>query len=133
MGRAATLSLRLPLPRDRRLRSLCDALLEDPASSLTVEDWALRVGASPRTLARLFRGELGMSFGQWRQQMRLAQAAALVAQGRPLAAVAGELGYASPSAFSAMFKRAFGVSPSRFFHGREPASARPRPSAAPLS
>lgn len=118
MGRAARLSFRLPLPTDRRLRALCDALLAAPADERRLEDWAGQTGASPRTLARLFRAELGMSFGQWRQQMRLAQAAALVAKGKPLAAVADALGYASPSAFSAMFKRAFGMPPSRFFNAR---------------
>lgn len=113
--RAPALSLGLSLPRDRRLRSLCEALLDDPASNLTLAGWAPRVGASERTLARLFRDELGTSFGAWRQQLRLSRAATLVAQGRPLAAVAAELGYASPSAFGAMFRRALGVPPSRFF------------------
>lgn len=116
MGSARPLSLGLPLPRDRRLMALCQALLDQPASSLGLEEWATRVGASSRTLARLFHKELGMPFGAWRQQLRLSRAAALVAQGHSLGAVAAELGYASPSAFSAMFKRTFGQSPRQFFH-----------------
>jgi AraC-like DNA-binding protein len=56
-----------------------------------------------------------MKFGQWRQQMRLAHAAPLIAGGRPLSQVAAELGYTSQSAFSAMFKKTFGQSPSVFF------------------
>lgn len=117
MRRAPPLALGLSLPADRRLRALCQALLDNPAANLTLAEWAERVGASERTLARLFRAELGLSFGGWRQQLRLSRAAALVAQGRSLAAVAAELGYASPSAFGAMFRRAFGVPPSRFFRG----------------
>jgi len=112
---APTLSLDLRLPNDRRLRALCEALLDDPSASLGLEEWAPHVGASPRTLARLFQQELGMTFGQWRQRLRLAHAAALVSVGRPLSVVAASLGYESASAFSAMFKRALGRSPREFF------------------
>ncbi|MBW8899241.1 MAG: helix-turn-helix transcriptional regulator, partial [Massilia sp.] len=80
--------------------------------------WARQAGASERTLARLFERELGMSFGQWRQQVRLAHAAPLIARGMPLARVAEELGYASQSAFSQMFRKTFGCSPSAFFARR---------------
>jgi AraC-like DNA-binding protein len=115
MRNAPTLSFDIALPEDRRLRSLCEALLEDPGAALSLEDWAPRVGASARTLARLFQLELGMTFGQWRQRVRLAHAASLVSIGTPLAQVAASLGYESASAFSAMFKRALGRPPSAFF------------------
>lgn len=121
LGHARSLDLRLPQPSDRRLRALCEALMEDPADNAPLAEWARRVGASERTLARLFRTEMGMSFGLWRQQVRLTRATVLVAQGRPYAEIAAELGYASPSAFSAMFRRAFGLSPRRFFGERPPA------------
>ncbi|MET3129797.1 AraC-like DNA-binding protein [Oxalobacteraceae bacterium GrIS 1.11] len=120
LGRSATLPIRVPLPADKRLKTLCAALLDDPGTSQTLEHWARQVGASERTLARLFERELGMSFGQWRQQVRLAHAAPMIARGMPLAWVAGELGYASQSAFSAMFKKTFGSSPSAFFAKRKP-------------
>ena len=80
-----------------------------------MQDWAGRVGASERTLTRLFERELGMSFVQWRQQVRLAHAAPLIARGMPLSQVAAQLGYASQSAFSAMFKKTFGSTPTAFF------------------
>ena len=111
----ATLPIRVPLPRDKRLKALCDALLDEPGATLTLAHWAQQVGASERTLARLFERDLGMRFGQWRQQVRLAHAAPLIARGMPMAQVAQELGYASQSAFSAMFKKTFGNSPSTFF------------------
>ncbi|NHZ63662.1 helix-turn-helix domain-containing protein [Massilia sp. CCM 8694] len=114
---AATRPMRVPLPQDKRLGALCAALIDDPASQLTLSQWAARVGASERTLTRLFESELGMRFGHWRQQVRLAHAAPLIARGMPLSQVAGELGYASQSAFSAMFKKTFGSSPSAFFAG----------------
>jgi AraC-like DNA-binding protein/quercetin dioxygenase-like cupin family protein len=115
VARSATSPIRVALPGDKRLKALCETLIADPASVLTLEEWAQRVGASGRTLARLFERELGMSFGRWRQQVRLAHAAALITRGLPLSRVAAELGYASQSAFSAMFKKTFGQSPSAFF------------------
>jgi AraC-like DNA-binding protein/quercetin dioxygenase-like cupin family protein len=111
----ATLPIRIAVPADKRLKVLCDLLIADPGSPLTLDDWAHKVGASQRTLARLFEQDLGMSFGQWRQQVRLAHAAPMIARGLPLSHVAAELGYASQSAFSAMFKKTFGQSPSAFF------------------
>jgi AraC-like DNA-binding protein/mannose-6-phosphate isomerase-like protein (cupin superfamily) len=107
--------IRVALPEDKRLKALCETLIAQPASTLTLAEWAGRVGASARTLARLFERELGMSFGQWRQQVRLAHAAPLITRGMPLSQVAAELGYTSQSAFSAMFKKTFGQSPSAFF------------------
>jgi AraC-like DNA-binding protein/quercetin dioxygenase-like cupin family protein len=115
----ATLPIRVALPADKRLKGLCEALIGEPSSSLTLEQWADQAGASARTLARLFERELGMSFSQWRQQVRLAHAAPLIARGMPLSLVATELGYASQSAFSAMFKKTFGQSPSAFFARRQ--------------
>jgi AraC-like DNA-binding protein len=112
--RSAPLPLAVPMPQEKRLRSLCEALLADPAGSGSLEYWAAHVGASTRTIARLFRQELGVSFSQWRQQAILARAIPLLNQGRPMAIVAQELGYQSQSAFSAMFRRAFGESPRAF-------------------
>jgi AraC-like DNA-binding protein len=114
----ATRPIRVPLPRDKRLKGLCDSLLADPGASYTLDEWAQRAGASERTLARLFEKELGMTFGQWRQQVRLAHAAPMIASGMPLAQVADALGYASQSAFTAMFRKTFGCPPTAFFSTR---------------
>jgi AraC-like DNA-binding protein/quercetin dioxygenase-like cupin family protein len=119
LTRSPTLPIRVAMPSDKRLKMLCETLIADPASPLTLDEWAQHAGASGRTLARLFERELGMSFSQWRQQVRLAHAAPLIASGMPLSQVAVELGYASQSAFSAMFKKTFGQSPSLFFNRRE--------------
>jgi AraC-like DNA-binding protein len=113
--RARALPIGIDLPRDKRLRSLCEAVLDDPARWTSLEDWARDAGASPRTAARLFRAELGTTFVQWRQQVLLARALTLAAGRMPMTQIAAELGYASPSAFSAMVRRSVGESPSRFF------------------
>ncbi len=114
LRRVTTVPLRIPLPTDARLVALCRALLEDPAATDTLDDWAERVGASARTLARLFQRETGMGFTQWRQQVRLAEAVSRLASGEPVALVSEELGYASASAFTAMFRRALGSTPRHY-------------------
>jgi AraC-like DNA-binding protein/quercetin dioxygenase-like cupin family protein len=113
--RSRPLPLAVPLPSDKRLLALCEAVLADPASAASLEYWAEGAGASTRTIARLFQRELGVSFSQWRQLAVLAHAIPLLSQGKPLAQVAQALGYQSQSAFSAMFRRAFGESPRAFF------------------
>jgi transcriptional regulator GlxA family with amidase domain len=109
------------------LRRLAAALAADPASALTLEDWALRCGASPRTLRRLFHAETGMGFARWRQGLRPAEAAALIADGMAPARAAAAVGYASAPAFGAAFRAAFGTTPG----AEKPARGRPGASAAP--
>jgi len=107
--------LALPVPRDARLRRLTDGLMADPADPRGLEGWAAGVGASVRTLTRLFEAETGMSFRAWRAQLRLLRALEMLAAGRPVTAVALEVGYESPSAFIAMFRRCLGTTPTRYF------------------
>jgi len=114
LRRARPVPLGIRLPRDKRLRALCEAVLDDPVRHATLEGWTSDAGASPRTVARLFRSELGTSFAQWRQQVLLARAVTLAARKLPMASIAAELGYASASAFSAMVRRSVGTPPSRF-------------------
>jgi AraC-like DNA-binding protein len=105
------LPLHIPMPADRRLLRVCEALLREPARRDTLDEWALSAGASSRTLTRLFEREIGMGFVDWRHQVRLAEALARLAQKQDVAAVARAVGYDSPSAFSAMFRRALGKTP----------------------
>lgn len=117
----ASPAARLPLPVNARLRSICESLIAQPGSSDTLERWADRVGASARTVARLFRLETGMSFGQWREQLRLAEAMSRLSVGHTAAGVAQGLGYADVRTFTVMFRRAFGSTPQQFvqqFRGR---------------
>lgn len=104
----------LPLPSDRRLLNICQQLLATPASGDTLEEWGQRVGASSRTLARLFREQTGITFTQWRQQLRLSEALVQLAQGQTVLRTANQLGYQSPSAFISMFRRLMGETPQRF-------------------
>jgi AraC-like DNA-binding protein len=116
MSRARPLPLGVGLPTDKRLRMLCEAVLDEPTRHATLQGWAEEAGASVRTVARLFRQELGTTFAEWRQQVLLAKALSMAARKRPMAHIAAELGYASASAFTAMVRRSVGVPPSRFFN-----------------
>ncbi len=107
--------LHLPIPADSRLLQITRGLLADPADERSLQAWSEYAGASARTLARLFRVETGMTFGQWRQQVRLLEALGRIAGGDSIARVAGDLGYQSQSAFIAMFRRALGTTPGQYF------------------
>lgn len=115
LRRAAPLRLGIELPQDKRLRALCEAVLAQPSRHGQLAGWAAEAGASPRTVARLFRQQLGTTFGPWRQQVLLAHAMTLAAQGKPMGVIAADLGYASASAFTAMVRRSVGAPPGRFF------------------
>ena len=104
----------LPMPESKVLSSICRALVDAPNDRVTIEELGSRHGTTTRTLARRFRRETGMSFSEWRRRARLLRALAWIAEGRPILAVALDLGYDSPSAFSAMFKREFGLPPSQY-------------------
>lgn len=104
----------LPMPNAAPLAAICRKLLDAPDDSATLADFATRSATSARTLARHFRRRTGMSFAEWRRRARLLRALAWIAEGRPIVKVALELGYDSPSAFSAMFRRELGAPPSQF-------------------
>lgn len=110
-----TLALHLPTPADARIRRITERLHQHPDDPSTVADWATHLHIDPKTVQRLFAKETGMSFGQWRQQARLLAGLERLAQGEKILNVALELGYSSPSAFSTMFRKQFGVPPSEFF------------------
>jgi AraC-like DNA-binding protein len=105
--------VRVPTPRDPRLRALCSALEADPGDGRGLDAWGHQVGASARTLSRLFRQEVGMSFPQWRTQLRLYHALRLLAEGHTVSTVAQQCGFASSSAFIDVFRRNLGRTPGR--------------------
>ena len=109
--RAGTRKLSLPACRDPRLARVAAALLANPADPRDLDAYAAVAGASIRTLARLFRAGTGMSFQQWRRQLRMTEALARIAQGVSPARVAPAVGYASVAAFGAAFRETFGITP----------------------
>ena len=109
------LPLHLPMPSDPRLSLICSRLQQRPDDNSTLSDWAAHLRVDVKTIQRLFASQTGMTFGQWRQQARLLQALELLATGEKVLDIALALGYESPSAFTTMFRRQFGQTPSQFF------------------
>jgi transcriptional regulator GlxA family with amidase domain len=97
------------------LRSLCEAVFGQPRRWTRLDGWTRHLGADPRTIARLFRREPGSSEVPWRQRVLLAHAPWLAARKLPVARIAAELGYASPSASKGMVNPSLGAPPSHFF------------------
>lgn len=114
MHAAPTLSLHVPLPQHPGLTRLCQRFIADPSQPATLDAWADILHMNARTLARQFRRETGMTFGAWRRQTRLLLSLPRLAAGVSILEVALEHGYDSPSAFTAMFRRALGVPPSLY-------------------
>jgi AraC-like DNA-binding protein len=106
--------LRLPMPRDPRARDAARILLRRGVAR-PPDALARSVGASKRTLERLFHAETGLTLGRWRQQLRLLTGLRSLARGEKIVAAAFDAGYESPSAFIAMFRKALGVTPARYF------------------
>jgi AraC-like DNA-binding protein len=106
--------LHVPMPQHPRLVRVCVAIVRDPAQDDVLDEWADIAGMGRRTFTRCFRKETGMSFASWRQNVRLIEALSRLAIGETVTRVAFEVGYNSPSAFAAMFRRAFGVPPTHY-------------------
>ncbi|WP_088968569.1 helix-turn-helix domain-containing protein [Vogesella sp. LIG4] len=104
----------LPDSDDRLLRPILLAMRTQPGDATTLAAWAQRVHSTERTLARRFQQHLGMSFVQWRSRLRLLQALSWLKLGRTVSDIAAELGYATPSAFIAMFVKQTGITPDRY-------------------
>ena len=106
--------LSLPMAKDKRVRLIMDKLLANPADTRNLEQLSKLAGASERTIARQFNKEVGMTFAEWRSQLRLLEAIEQLEQKKPVTQIAMDLGYHSPSAFIAMFNRKLGVPPKQY-------------------
>ncbi|HEY4146061.1 helix-turn-helix transcriptional regulator [Pinirhizobacter sp.] len=114
LARAPVIPLSVPFPSTPAIARKCHAFLEAPAPHDTIEQWSDALGMGRRAFTRAFRRETGMSFGEWRQQACLLVALPRLAAGQPVTAIALDLGYESPAAFSTMFKRLLGTAPSQY-------------------
>ncbi|MGI5125729.1 AraC family transcriptional regulator [Pseudonocardia sp. CA-107938] len=109
----------LPRPRDPRAARLADALAADPGADRSLDRLAEAAGASLRTMERIFAAETGVGIAQWRQRLRLVHALEMLGAGVPVTEVAAAVGYATPSAFTAMFRAQLGAPPTRYLRLRD--------------
>ena len=102
------------MPQDRRIRRFAEAALENPGEVDSFETWLAGAAASRKTIERLFISETGMPPSRWLRHARILHAVSKLAAGEKVSSVALDMGYGSSSAFSYMFRRAIGLSPSDF-------------------
>lgn len=126
--------IHLPVSEDRRLKPIISRLMEHPDDNRGLEEWADFTNSSSRTLARLFLNDTGLTFRQWRQRLRIMEALTRLGDGQSVLTVSLDLGYASQSAFTAMFRKVVGHTPSDFCGrlrggGRDVETPPPRPPA----
>lgn len=112
---APVLPMHLPSAQRPRIQQICNHILQQPDQSLTATQWARHFHVHPKTIHRQFMQETGMTIGEWRQQAKLLIAMEMLAKGQKILDIALDLGYGSPSAFTAMFKKQLGIVPSAFF------------------
>jgi transcriptional regulator GlxA family with amidase domain len=105
--------LQLPEPHDDRLQAIAQNLYKKPADNTSLAELGQTIGASARTLSRLFHNELGMTFYEWRTQLRIYHALVLLADGHDITHVAHACGWANPSSFIAAFTNIIGTTPGR--------------------
>ena len=110
-----TIPLQLPHLSDPRLVRIAEILMSDPREARTLAQLCTGTGAGKRSVERLFQQETGMTFGKWRQQLRLMQGMRLLAEGAKVTQAALESGYSTPSAFTSMFRKTLGLTPSSYF------------------
>lgn len=104
----------LAIPQDRRMKGLNMDQLPP-----TLIELAKTIGASEKTITRIFLRETGMSYQTWRQQWRFIKAIELLAQGKPYHFITQELGLTSDSAFISFFRKMSGLTPREYQHSGE--------------
>lgn len=114
LGTMPTVHTHFPIPSDSRLQRVAEALIKAPDDRRTLGQWSSFVGMSERTLSRQLFKETGMSFGKWRRQLHLMVALKLLAEGKSVQQVAGDLGYEAVTSFITMFKLALGTTPAKY-------------------
>jgi AraC-like DNA-binding protein len=111
---APDVPLSIAMPQDHRIRRFAEAALNNPGVVETVDSWLAEAPASRKTIERLFVSETGMPPSRWLRHARILHAISRLADGEKVSSVAFDMGYASSSAFSYMFRRTLGHSPSEF-------------------
>lgn len=108
------LPLNLAMPRSSPLLQLAYRILEFPGDVPNLVLLAQPMNMSPRTLERQFKTETGLPLRSFIRQAKLLRAVELLSAKTPVSKISDALGFGEPSAFIAMFKAAFGVTPGQY-------------------
>ncbi len=101
------------------MNQIAKRLLANPGDRNTVGEWATQFAMSERTLARLVKQEIGLTFGRWRGTAAYRRGASKLSMGESVQRVAEDLGYESVSAFILFFKKTLGRPPKQYMKERE--------------
>lgn len=104
-----TQDVQLPLPEDYRFQKMDFSKLPPELNEL-----AKTIGASEKTITRVFQRETGLGYQAWRQQWRLLKAIELLSDEMPLMEIALLLGFSNDSAFAQFFKKMTGKTPKQY-------------------
>ncbi|MDD1793752.1 helix-turn-helix transcriptional regulator [Enterovibrio makurazakiensis] len=104
----------LKLPTDRRLSDWLTDVMEGKRLPEHLIDMATHIGASAKTISRIFTRETGMPYQSWRQQWRLQAAIERLSEGTRVCEVADSLSFSSDSAFISFFRKMTGDTPRRY-------------------
>ncbi|PMJ65323.1 AraC family transcriptional regulator [Vibrio splendidus] len=107
-------TFQLLLPEDRRLKLIFEALTNTPRLDCSLKAWGEKVGASERTLSRLFSKEFNTSFQLWRQQIRLICSLSLLDEELSIQSIADQVGYQNDSSYIKAFRANFNITPQQF-------------------
>ena len=104
----------LPTARDPRLAAACALAAADLSVPVALVDLARAVNAGERTLSRLFRGEFGMTYPQWRTRLRVFESMILLAGGTSVTEAGLRCGWGTTSGFVETFHRTMGRTPGAY-------------------
>ncbi len=111
-------ALDMIVPNDPRARRVAAALANLEQAEDSLDAICHEAGASRRTIERLFRQDTGLSLGQWRTRARVQRSLDMLERGEKMTFTAAEVGYSTPSAFIASFKRLLGTTPGQYLRSK---------------
>lgn len=102
-------------PGLQRLRPAIDRLRKNPATAPGAEQAAALCALSPAYFSRRFKQQVGMSWSDYVRTHRLHLASRrLLETGQSIAAIAEDIGFATPSHFGELFLHRFGMTPGEY-------------------
>ncbi|MDM1360393.1 helix-turn-helix transcriptional regulator [Myroides marinus] len=104
----------LKIPKDNRLINTINQFIIDKRVPPFLKELTQEVGASEKTISRVFKKETGMVYQDWRLQWKYYRSLELLAESMPIALVADELEFSSDSAFIEFFKKHSGKTPHKY-------------------
>lgn len=108
-------SYTLDIPTDYRLQSYMTAFMMEKKVPPFLHELAQYVGASEKTITRIFKRETKMTYQAWRQQWRVYRAIELLADQESITSISDQLDFSSDSAFIEFFKNHTGTTPTKYF------------------